>query len=391
MKPEVTFYPVGNGDMTLIKLESDVQILIDINIRQPGDGIRDVASDLRRDVRRDDKGRPYVDVMVLSHPDQDHCRGFEEHFHVGSISEYKDAEDFSKAKIIIKEMWSSPLIFRRSNKKNHSLCSDAKAWATEARRRVMLFREGRVHVGDGDRIRIIGEDVDGKTDDIQQIVTKAGGTITTIADRHHNNFSAYVIAPMLADDDNEDELLGKNESSIIMNYSIGYSSTTEAAKFLSGGDAEVVIWEKVWEEHKGNVTPLQYNLMSTPHHCSWHTLSHDSSSELKDKAKVSDDALSALSQTLPGATIVASSKEILDNEDDPPSYRAKGEYVKIAKNANGEFWSVGSYLSPEQQTPLIFEVSTGGLKRIVRSTGSGAGGAGAGGAGLMGTTPLQHG
>jgi hypothetical protein len=376
--------------MTLLKLESGKQILIDVNIRQPGSGIRDVAADLRRDLQRDRDGRPYVDVMVLSHPDQDHCRGFEEHFHVGPISEYKDVaeEEKDRAKIIVREMWSSPLIFRRSDKKNHSLCSDAKAWAKEARRRVKLFRDRQTHIDHGDRIRVIGEDVDGKTDDILPIVTKAGETINTIADLYENNFSAYVIAPMLADDDEEDEQLGKNESSIVINYSIGYSSESKAAKFLSGGDAEVLIWEKVWEKHKNDVRALQYNLLSTPHHCSWHTLSHDSSSELKEKAKVSADALSALSQTLPGAVIVASSKEILDNEDDPPSFRAKGEYEKIAANASGEFWSVGSYLSPSNQMPLIFEVSTGGLKRITRSTGgSAAGGTG----GLLGTAPLQHG
>jgi len=287
-------------------------------------------------------------------------------------------------------MWSSPLIFRRSDKKNHSLCADAKVWAKEARRRVKLFKDKKIHIEDGDRIRVIGEDIDGKTDDIQQIVSKAGETITSISGLHEHNFSAHVIAPMLAEDAEEDEQLGKNESSIIINYSIGYSTESKAARFLSGGDAEVLIWEKVWGKHKNDVSPLQYNLLSTPHHCSWHTLSYDSSSEMKDQAKVSNDAHSALSQTLLGAIIVASSKEILNNEDDPPSYRAKKEYEKIAKQASGEFWSVGSYLSADNQVPLIFEVSTGGLKHIVRSTG-GSGSASGGAGGLMGTTPLHHG
>lgn len=138
MKPEITFYPVGNGDMTLIKLESGRRILIDINIRQPNDDIRDVAADLRKDLDFDEDGRPYVDVMVLSHPDQDHCRDFEEHFHVGSVASYRD--NANPKKIIIREMWSSALVFRRASK-NHTLCPDAKVWNTEAKRRANLYKK----------------------------------------------------------------------------------------------------------------------------------------------------------------------------------------------------------------------------------------------------------
>ncbi|WP_223821117.1 hypothetical protein [Burkholderia contaminans] len=54
--PEITFFPVGNGDMTLIKLSNGQTILIDINIRQPGDGVRDVLKDLRDKLSEDEEG-----------------------------------------------------------------------------------------------------------------------------------------------------------------------------------------------------------------------------------------------------------------------------------------------------------------------------------------------
>lgn len=66
--PEITFFPVGNGDMTLIKLSSGRTILIDINIRQPGDGVRDVLKDLREKLAVDEEGRPYVDGAEPSGP-----------------------------------------------------------------------------------------------------------------------------------------------------------------------------------------------------------------------------------------------------------------------------------------------------------------------------------
>jgi hypothetical protein len=384
MAPEITFFPVGNGDMTLIKLESGRTILIDTNIREPGDGVRDVAKDLRGELKSDEQGRPYVDVMVLSHPDQDHCRGLEAEFHLGPLSDYSD--DAKPKKIVIREMWSSPLIFRRASK-NHKLSADAKAWNREAKRRVELFRENGIGAN-GDRVIVLGEDRDGKTDDLGDILVKEGETICTVCGVNQNNFSALLLAPMLADDDEEDEVLSKNESSVIMNYAIGAGNNPDAVKFLSGGDAEVAIWARQWERHKDNPTPLEYNLLSTPHHCSWRTLSSDSWSDLRRKAKVNPDARAALSQALPGATIVASSNVIKDDDVDPPCIRAKEEYEAIARDARGEFWNTSTYLSEDNQQPLKFEVSEGGLKRVKKRADAAA--TAVSGVGL-GKQPLMHG
>lgn len=387
MKPEIIFFPVGNGDMTLIKLESERTILIDTNIRVPSEEIRDVAEDLRKSLKKDEKDRPYVDVMVLSHPDTDHCRGFEENFHTGSLDNYSDSA--TPRKIIIREMWSSPLVFRRAQKK-HIVGPDAKVWSREAKRRVALFRSTRSTGNDGDRIRIMGEDCGGKTDDILDIVVKEGTKITTICGTEETNFSALLLAPLRAADDAEEELLSKNDSSIVMNYSIGAGTNPEAVKFIDGGDAEVAIWERLWQRHAKDVTALEYNLLNAPHHCSWHSLSWDSWSAYGWKAKVSADARKALGQALPGACIVASSKEIKDDANDPPCYRAKQEYLSIvdADNVKGSFWNTGAYLSAYKQEPMRFEISAGGMK-LVRFSGVVSAAASVGGA--LGATPIFHG
>jgi Cft2 family RNA processing exonuclease len=80
MTPTLSFFPVGNGDMALLRLFDDTTILIDCNIRKAADdpadkNTRDVAKDLRARLPRDSKGRPYVDAFLLSHPDKDHCSG----------------------------------------------------------------------------------------------------------------------------------------------------------------------------------------------------------------------------------------------------------------------------------------------------------------------------
>src|SRR5688572_7655585 len=96
----ITFFPVGNGDMTLLTLADGKRILIDCNIRAvtKDNGVRDVAADLRSRLNRDSKGRPYVDAFLLSHPDTDHCRGIKEHFYLGDPGKYPDDSKTDAAK-----------------------------------------------------------------------------------------------------------------------------------------------------------------------------------------------------------------------------------------------------------------------------------------------------
>jgi hypothetical protein len=100
--------------------------------------------------------------------------------------------------------------------------------------------------------------------------------------------------------------------------------------------------------------------MLVPHHCSWRSLSYDSWSDLGESAKVSKDARSALGQAKSSAFIVASSKEIEDDEDDPPCIRAKREYESILKPVNGTFLNTALHGSESDPTPLEFEVTVNG-------------------------------
>lgn len=370
MPSTITFFPVDNGDMTLLKFgDADATtLLVDINIRQDADDpdgdARDVAKDLRDRLKRDANGRPYVDAFLLSHPDQDHCRGLERHFYLGPLADYPDDKKSDKdKKIVIREMWSSPIVFRRASK-NHTLCSDAQKFNAEARRRVKRNRDTGFAVGEGDRIQIMGEDVDGKTDDLGPIVRKVDTSFSIINGKYSSYFSAYLLAPIDAKDDEElVECLAKNQSSVIMNITLAADALhPDGAKFLTGGDAEVFIWNRQWQRHKDNKGVLEYDLLQTPHHCSWHSLSEDSWSDLGEKVKVDADARKALSQTRGGATIVASCKPIKDDDSDPPCIRAKREYVDIANDAKGQFFCTGEYPNADAVEPLEFTVSRQGLQ-----------------------------
>ncbi|MCA3513048.1 MAG: metallohydrolase, partial [Rhodobacter sp.] len=354
---------------------------IDINIRaaadDPDDDTPDVGRQLKDRLPRDDQGRPYVDAFLLTHPDKDHCSGLQLHFHLGPIEEWSSKTD----KIVIREMWSSPIVFRRASK-NYVLCADANAWAVEARRRVRKFRSDG-YLLDGDRILVLGEDIDGKTDDLTPILIAVDSTFARICGVTDGTFSALLLAPLPPADDAEEDVLSKNNSSVIIQLTLASGNEKFAAKYLFGGDAEVAIWERLWEKHKGQPSNLDYDVMVAPHHCSWHSLSWDSWSEKREDAKISVAAHNALSQAKVGAWILASSNSIKDDDNDPPCIRAKREYESILKPKSGTFRCLGDGADTD---PLEFDVSWAGPKASRAAVV-----AAAGVSSLIGREALAHG
>lgn len=368
MNAALSFFPVGNGDMALIRLADSARtaIIIDCNIRQAADDpadktTRDVAKDLRERLPRDANGRPYVDTFLLSHPDKDHCTGLRKHFHLGTLADYADDnKPDAEKRIVIREMWSSPIVFRRASKV-HVLCEDAKAWATEARRRVKHYRDSGC-AGDGDRILILGEDKDGKTDGLDAILIRSGEVFNRVNGATNSYFSAHLLAPSLVcEDDEEVELRAKNQSSVILNFDlVATSAGMNRYRFLTAGDAEVAIWERLWDRYKDEPEVLAYDVLETPHHCSWRVLSHDSWSDCGEEAEVSQAARSALGQARFGAKIIASSKPISDDDSDPPCTRAKREYESILEPVYGKFLCTGETPFAWAPAPIDIDILAGG-------------------------------
>jgi len=386
MSATLSFFPVGNGDMTLVKTEEGHSILIDTNIRSaaddPDDDTPDVAARLRDRLSRDTEGRLYVDALLVSHPDEDHCRGLRKHFHLGAPDDWSSRTD----KIFVREIWSSPMVFRRASRR-YVLCEDARAFNAEARRRVREFRESTGSVGDGNRILILGEDEDGKTDDLQAILVNVNQSFSRINGQKDHSMTALLLAPLQASDDDDESVLSKNNSSTVLRFSLSGGGLSDKCRFLTGGDAEVAIWEKLWKQHEWQANWLSYDILLVPHHCSWHSLSYDSWSEEGEGAKICEDARKALSQARSGATIIASSNPIKDDDNDPPCIRAKREYVEVAEEVKGGFKCVGEY--PSEKSPDVMEFEIG--QHGVRPKTARAGAAAIVGSGFIGRQPLAHG
>jgi len=361
MTATIKFFPVGNGDMALITTSSDKNILIDCNIRS-GKEYPDVAKQLRECLPRDSKNRLFVDFFVWSHPDEDHCKGIKEHFHLGEPSDWKKGDD----KIFINEVYSSPIVFRRaeknSKKNSLTLCEDAKAFNKEIKRRVNLYKKNNKLGQSGDLVKVLGEDEKGKTDNIPSIVYKLDSEI-----KMTNDLSAKLLGPSpISELETDEDKLSSNESSVMMNYAIKVNGCS--TQFFTLGDAEVVCNEALWKRKSDSktTTDLSYDVLQVPHHCSWRSISHDSLKEAKENktvAQVSNDALSALNEANNSAIIVASCNEIKNDNNNPPAHKAKKEYEKIADRVKGSFKCVDDHKnSKKENVPLTIVIDSNGSK-----------------------------
>lgn len=383
MSDEITFFPVGNGDMSLLKLRDSTHVLIDCYLQDEATENRPtVANDLIKALPRDEKGRPYVDVFLLTHPDEDHCKGAAQYLHLNDPDDYDD--DADQRKVFVREMWSSPLIFRRRSK-NHKLCDDASAIDTEARRRVKAFRQNSSwtntsQMRPGDKIRLIGSDwkKDDGTDrlaDLNGIRTKVTEKISWADDQNGPLIEAYIHGPLNPSEDENfegnEEVLSKNNSSVIVQWKV-FAAAPNSFQYnalLTGGDAEVEIWDRLWQANVNSPNLLEYDILLAPHHCSWGVLSSGAATD--QDAEVNQNARSALRQKRQGATIVASSKPIKNDNDNPPADRAKRQYQDILAG-NGSFKCLGEYPKEGDPKPLKFSMSRDGVKLESKAAPAGA-------------------
>lgn len=358
----ITFFPVDNGGMAMLKLNDPdkTTLLIDMNIRKSADDeesdIFDVASNLREQLEKDENGNLYVDAFLLTHNDDDHIKGLQEHFHLGDPAEYRKPDGQEEAKIIMKEIWSSSRFWKRASDSNR-LCEDAKAFNREMKRRVKLFEYAKEVQNPGNRALIIGKDPDGKTDEIRDIVIDIDETFAKINEKKlGEKLLIKVLGPIPQQESESDEdFERKNRGSVILQITVIEGDYHN--HILMTGDAEVFVWESLWAKYKDDTSNLQYDVLLAPHHCSWHSLSYDSQSG-DDDPKVAGDAKKALSQAKDGAYIISSSKSIKDDGNDPPSYAAKQEYLTIVDERH--FLCTGEYPSEEEVEPIVLELTSAG-------------------------------
>ncbi|UUW08436.1 hypothetical protein NLG42_20280 [Flavobacterium plurextorum] len=380
--PQIKYYPVKNGDMSLITLEDKTTIIVDCNItvvsQDDSDKTRfDAKKDLLDSIQRRD-GNPYLDVFILTHGDKDHCLGFMENFYQGDPKSYSK-QDREDGRIIMDAMWFSPMIAEQFSNPHED------AYQQEAERRLKLHREGNPDKDNpGNRIRIIGYDINGEYEALNDLRSKPGDVVSRFNDKDQDKFSIFIHAPFKIHLDAED----KNCASIVFQARFKqYSWSTDfCCQAIFAGDSDHATWGQIIERTRRfgndvNEKALDWDLFLAPHHCSW-TFFNDT-----DKDEIVQTSTEALEYAKEGAFIIASCKKIVDDEDNPPHYDAKKVYLKYLESKE-KFLNTDIEPSESEPKPIIFDITANGPARASNKTVSGSS-TSAGGTGAAGTIISQ--
>lgn len=271
-------------------------------------------------------GRPYLAVFTLTHPDQDHCRGF---------AKLLD-------EVLIGELWVTPRIFEEYKS---DLCDDATKFREEADRRLPLMCKG--DAASGDRIRVVGgeELFDSKPySDLPDDARSPVGSDTTVLDGQdaEGTITATFLGPLEVDADTD-----RNDTSLAMRVALTAGDCEQRILFL-GDLAHESLGELLKEADSAT---LEFDVLIAPHHCSKRALfdeNGDEASEVTDglKQSAADDAW-----------VVASSPPIPAKDTDgadPPHRVAWDKYEEIFGADNQV--CTGEHGNEKDPDPVVFEV-----------------------------------
>ena len=354
---KIKFYPVDNGDNVLIKLDDKTTVIVDCQIRdceENTDGVTtyDVKKDLIKELNKDSKNNPYVDLFINSHPHNDHCLGFEKNFYCGSPDNYTDSNRKNE-EIIIGELWVTQRVF------SNDLCSEGGAIRREAKRRKKLYEDGSADSSKyGNRLHIIGYNEDDTTVDGLHYVP--GKMVDKFNGKTSDYLSMFIHAPFKSDlvrgKADEDE----NAASIVVQMRLRTQKNgVIKSKIIIAGDADHYVFEQILEKSKknNNEDKLEWDLFLAPHHCSW-SFFNDRPYEKNTEPK--DYSLEFLDYRNTGAHIIASSKKIENKKPNPPHHSAKEEYV--GKIGDAKFKNTAINKDEKAPEPLIYTIDDNGFK-----------------------------
>lgn len=351
---EVTFFPLGNADSTLILTKSGKLILVDYGNMATGE-----EDDLRVDLKTRltsilaELKRTEIDVVVFTHLDKDHYKGFSDFFYLQHADKYQTDGRFK-----IKELWAPAAMILEEG---GQVDGEADILRAEARYRFL----------NGEGIRVFSkpeilskwlEDRNLSLKDRGHLVADAG-ELVDIFTLEDDGVEIFPHAPFAADLDGVpgDEL--RNDSSIVLQMTCLVAEGRDI-KVMFGADIASSVWDNIVRvtEFKGNENRLEWDIFKLSHHCSYRSLNEANWEENYEPTEPVKRLFEKYSRE--GAILVSTSGPIDENEDtnQPPHKEAAEYYESIAKTKNGQFIVTMEYPSKDRPDLLKLKIDDQGLK-----------------------------
>lgn len=342
MSHKITFYPIGNAETCLLELESGGKLLFDYAAMYDGS-----TEDDRYDIKKDLSTIKEFDVVMFSHPHDDHVHGASEFFYLDHAKKYQ-GED----RAIIKELWVSAAFLLETDLENQS---DAKIIRAEARHR-LKEKYGIKIFSAPDSLMDWLENQGVDYDDVKHLIVHAG-QILNLSELLDEEMQVFVHAPF--SDDSED-VQDKNDPSIVLQVRL-YNIQQETNILLTG-DTPYEVLDKIVaiSKENGNDGYLSWDIYDVPHHCSYTGLNTKEDDDVEILTPT-ENIQWLLAQATKGAYMIASCVKVTD-ETSPPHMCAKKAYEEYTAD-DVEFLATMEHISGNEKkpTPLRFKIDHLGI------------------------------
>lgn len=359
---QITFYPVGNGDTSLIETKNGKFILMDFyqtqNSTDSTKPEHDIASALKKKLR--DAKKSAFDVVAFTHADRDHINGSTDFFYLEHAKKYQN-DDRSK----IDEIWVPAAMLLESVTRDN-LSGEFAILRSEARYRLKNKSGIKVFSKPDELVKLI-ESWNMSVEELSEHIIDAGTLVNTFS-LTSDGVEFFVHSPFIkqCSEEGKDIKRIRNEASLIFN--VRFNADGQQFDYLAVGDSEAHVLEDIVNitKFKKREDRLAWDLFNIPHHCSYLALA-----ESGDKGETETTPLDKVKELLlmgrKNSYLICSSeafktgKEAKENVQ-PPHIQARACYEKYLKQINGrKFMVTGEYSGTKTPNPIVVEIARAGL------------------------------
>ena len=353
---KLIYYPIGNADCGLHSTDAGKLFIFDfadMRTEEEGDKRIDLAQAVKDDIGW--PKRKNVDVLAITHGDNDHIQGISETFWLQHAEKYQ-GED----RIKFDMMWVPAALIVEEGAED-----ETKTIRAEARHR-FLNKSGIRVFSRPEHLKNWLESKGKKLDDFRDIITDAGQLVPGLT-LESDGIEFFVHSPF-AKRTSDQEVLDRNGDCLVMQATI--RSGGKDTRVLLTGDAECDAWTDIvtiTQAHKRD-SRLAWDIFTIPHHCSYGAMAKEKGDY---KTSPTGEFEWLLSQGTKRSVMVSTSWEIpSETTGQPPHVETYRRYKETEDQLDADLVVTMEHPSKANPKRVIVEIDGNGptLKKEIASS-----------------------
>ena len=348
---KLAFFPLGNADTCLVETALGGVLLFDYAATGDPDDRDDRRIDLPGAIRDrlNELGRDDVDVLALTHLDQDHIQGVSDFFFLEHAQKYQGRD-----RVKISDLWVPAAAITESK---NNLSAEGRIVQAEARDRLERGKGVRVF----SRPEALKDWLDEHKLTIESrahLITDAGRLVPGFdKDEHGVEFFAH--SPFA---DREDgKLVDRNSKSLVLQAT--FTEAGRDSRLMLGSDVPHEIWSRIVRVTKAhaNERRLEWDVFKLPHHCSYLSLGPEKGEHVTEP--VPEVAWLFEQQGAVRGIAVSTSDPVPQGDTDQPPHRQAAEYYRaVSASHRGEFIVTMEHPTDQSPKPLVVVMDRLGVR-----------------------------